>query len=285
MSSEEGARHVVSDEVHLGTLVDEDTDGLPSLLADGDDLNYSESPSGIIVESNDEDGVTFLDPLIPGRSAHATVTVNGTGYLNAWIDFDINGVWETSDQIAANDVLNTGPNAITINVPSWAPINNYTYARFRFSSDPDLQPTGGATDGEVEDYRVYLGLYNTNLTLTKTADRPTAHRGEEITYTIDLSNHGESGSFTNVTLWDILPKRVELVSVSPSPSSSSSTNLTWDVGTLGHGQYFGATIVVRVPIVDINYDMAQDVQGVGFVNVHNDYDTHQGPESVTNCAY
>jgi hypothetical protein len=31
--------------------------------------------------------------------------------------------------------------------------------------------------------------------------------------------------------------------------------------------------------------MTQGVQGEGFVNVHNDYNTHQGPESVTNCAY
>ena len=43
--------------------------------------------------------------------------------------------------------------------------------------------------------------------------------------------------------------------------------------------------MVRVPITDINYDMAQGVSGEGFVNVHNDYDTHQGPESITNCAY
>jgi uncharacterized repeat protein (TIGR01451 family) len=124
-----------------------------------------------------------------------------------------------------------------------------------------------------------------NLTLTKTADVPVAHRGEDITYSIDLSNPRAWGSFTNVTLWDILPKSVELVSVSPTPSSSSSSNLTWDVGTLGPYQHFPATIVVRVPIVDINYDSSQTVRGEGFVNVHNDYDTHQGPESVTNCAY
>ena len=61
-----------------------------------------------------------------------------------------------------------------------------------------------------------------NLTLTKTTDVPVAHRGEEITYSIDLSNPCGWGSFTNVTLWDILPKSVELVSVSPTPSSSSS---------------------------------------------------------------
>ena len=43
--------------------------------------------------------------------------------------------------------------------------------------------------------------------------------------------------------------------------------------------------MVRVPITDINYDMDQGVSGEGFVNVHNDYDTHQEPKSITNCAY
>jgi len=124
-----------------------------------------------------------------------------------------------------------------------------------------------------------------NLTIKKTADKPTARRGEDITYTVDLSNPCGWGSYTNVTLWDILPASVELVSVSPTLSTTSSHNLTWDVGTLNPGQDFEATIVVRVPIVDINYDSSQTVRGTGFVNVHNDYDTHQGPESITNCAY
>ncbi|MDD4580534.1 MAG: hypothetical protein PHF80_07660, partial [Methanothrix sp.] len=77
-----------------------------------------------------------------------------------------------------------------------------------------------------------------NLTLTKKADVPVAHRGEEITYSIVLSNPCGWSSFTNVTLWDILPKSVELVSVFPTPSSSSYSNLTWLVGTLGPGQDF-----------------------------------------------
>jgi uncharacterized repeat protein (TIGR01451 family) len=134
-------------------------------------------------------------------------------------------------------------------------------------------------------------LYNNstecNLTLTKTADKPTVHRGEDINYTINLCNNPcpDGISFTNVTLWDVLPKGVELVSVSPAPASSSSSNLTWFVGTLSPGDRFEVRIVVRIPIVDINYDMAGDVQGEGFVNVHNDYDTHQGPDSITNCAY
>ncbi|MDQ1261670.1 MAG: hypothetical protein QG575_851, partial [Euryarchaeota archaeon] len=76
---------------------------------------------------------------------------------------------------------------------------------------------------------------------------------------------------------------VELISVYPEPASNN--NLSWFIPILGPGECFYAEIVVRVPITDINYDMSQGVQGEGFVNVHNDYDTHQGPESVTNCAY
>jgi len=136
---------------------------------------------------------------------------------------------------------------------------------------------------EDEDPSHYFGDPGT-LTITKTVDKPTAHRGEDITYTVILSNNCSDICFTNVTLWDILPSSVELVTVSPSPSSSSSSNLTWNLGTFCPGD-FVATIVVRIPDEEMNYDMTQDVSGEGFVNVHNNYNTHQGPESITNCAY
>ena len=72
-----------------------------------------------------------------------------------------------------------------------------------------------------------------NLTLTKTADKATAKRGEDITYNITLSNPcpDEGYCFTNVTLWDLLPNGVQVVSVWPAPSSSSATTLYWDIGT------------------------------------------------------
>jgi uncharacterized repeat protein (TIGR01451 family) len=126
-----------------------------------------------------------------------------------------------------------------------------------------------------------------NLELNKTTLNATAKRGEDIYYLIKLCNNctGEV-SFKNVTLWDVLPRGVELISVYPEPTSSTSTKstLTWFFDEFSPGCFY-AEIVVRVPIVDINYDMTQGVQGEGFVNVHNDYDTHQGPESVLNCAY
>jgi uncharacterized repeat protein (TIGR01451 family) len=86
-------------------------------------------------------------------------------------------------------------------------------------------------------------------------------------------------------LWDVLPSGVQVVSVNQAPTSSTFSNLTWFFDKFPAGKCFYVEIVVRVPIIDINYDMTQGVQGEGFVNVHNDYDTHQGPESVVNCAY
>ena len=167
---------------------------------------------------------------------------------------------------------------------------NLTAGHYTVCEEPrdgwyQVSPTGCYSVDLIGESNDSLDFYNTpscNLTLTKTADKPTVHRGEDITYTIRVSNPCSWGTFTNVTVWDVLPQGVELVSASPTTASS---NLSWFIGTLSPGQYSEVTIVVRIPIVDINYDMSQGVQGVGFVNVHNDYDTHQGPESVTNCAY
>ncbi len=118
------------------------------------------------------------------------------------------------------------------------------------------------------------------LKLNKTALNTTAKIGEDILYTIKLCNDGPI-PLTNVTLWDVLPDSVEPVYIYPETTSQ----YLWHIGTMAPRQCFAVDIRVRVKRTDINYDMSQEVRGEGFVNVHNDYDTHQGPESITNCAY
>ena len=139
---------------------------------------------------------------------------------------------------------------------------------------------GNERDSNISNVRIRGGLE-----LYKTTLNATVHRGRDIHYIIQLCNNG-TDPFENVTIWDVLPSGVELVSVYPEPTSSTSSILTWFFKEFPGGKNcFFIEIVVRIPIVNINYDMTQGVHGVGFVNVHNDYDTHQGPESVTNCAY
>jgi len=142
------------------------------------------------------------------------------------------------------------------------------------------------TKVSAEDPSHYNGESGCVLDLTKTALNETVERGQDIYYNIGLCNPCDYG-FTNVTVWDVLPNDVQLVSVDP-PASLTGNKLTWDLGTFPSSPYqrcFNAVVVVRVPVVNMSYDMEQGVQGEGFVNVHNDYDTHHEPKSLTNCAY
>ena len=69
----------------------------------------------------DEDGVVFTSPLIPVNQATVDVTVTMPGLLDAWIDFDKDGVWAPHEQIFASLPLVAGLNSLIFNVPPEGP--------------------------------------------------------------------------------------------------------------------------------------------------------------------
>ncbi len=144
----DGARHEASGPT-LGATRDGETDGIPTLGADGDDT------SGVA----DEDGVTFGTIQVGQLDATATVNVQNApsgAKLDAWIDFNQDGSFGgAGEQVADTVGVVEGDNVIEFDVPSWA-VSGETYARFRLSSAGDLGPRGAALDGEVEDYGVAL---------------------------------------------------------------------------------------------------------------------------------
>ena len=145
-----GARHQVVSDFYLGNSIDIDFNGQPSAAADGDDQDGSD----------DEDGVTGIDAAtstLVGASQHSIiVTASKAGRLDAWIDFNQDGDWnDAGEQVFTNQALSSGANALTFVVPGTA-AQGTTFARFRFSSSGGLLPTGFASDGEVEDYRVNI---------------------------------------------------------------------------------------------------------------------------------
>ena len=90
-------------------------------------------------------------------SAVATVNVQGqNGFLDAWIDFNGDGVWGGAEErIAASVPVTVGENSLSFAIPaSTAP--GLTFARFRISSQGGLSPAGIAPDGEVEDYSINI---------------------------------------------------------------------------------------------------------------------------------
>ena len=141
-----GARHTIEAGFHLGATIDEELDGQPHEFSLGDDTDGN----------NDDDGVSFVGrPEFPGQSGNITVTLTdatgGGGSLDAWVDFNNNSIWESSEQIAASTPLVAGPNQIPLTNPGDA-VTGYVHARFRLSREGGLVPDGSWSNGEVEDY-------------------------------------------------------------------------------------------------------------------------------------
>ncbi len=141
----------------LGSVVDIDPEGQPSSTANGDDINGIADSSGNIID--DEDGITFIRPLVAGDSANVinaflTNTTGQTGYLHAWVDLNKDGDWDDAgEQVIKNHALTAGSNNVTFSIPSTAQLGT-TFARFRLSQEVNTAPTGRSVSGEVEDYQV-----------------------------------------------------------------------------------------------------------------------------------
>jgi hypothetical protein len=140
-----GASHLIVPGVQIGPSIDSEPDGQPTSDASGDDTDGND----------DEDGVTFLTPFVPGTTAQVDVNASVAGFLDAWIDWNADGSW-TGEQVCTAYPLAIGPNTVNIPVPASAIPGTVTFARFRFSTYGGLPEYGPATDGEIEDYEVYI---------------------------------------------------------------------------------------------------------------------------------
>ncbi|MCK4811342.1 MAG: tandem-95 repeat protein, partial [Methanosarcinales archaeon] len=140
-----GASHTIGGP-WLGTLApDGEADGHLDSAAMGDDNN----------NIDDEDGVS-IPSLRQGKTAAIEIVVGGGGgYVDAWIDWNGNHLWEHPQEQIHVGHLPDGTHTISVSVPD-ASITGQTFARFRISSDGGLTPEGSAPDGEVEDYEVQI---------------------------------------------------------------------------------------------------------------------------------
>ncbi len=145
----DGPRHLLGADLLLGQRVDAENDGQPDALAAGDD--------GAEASADDEDGIVFASPLIPGELATLDVTATGEGFLNAWIDFNADGDWEDADeQIFQNVPVADETRSLIFLVPDGVALTDQAFARFRLSTTEDLGYTDWAPDGEVEDHAVAI---------------------------------------------------------------------------------------------------------------------------------
>ncbi len=141
-----GANHALGGALKLGNLVDQEANGLPHPAALGDDQN----------NNDDEDGVLFTSNLIPGNNATLIVNASAAGFLQAWVDFNADGDWsDNGEQVFTNQAVVAGNNNLGFAIPNNAHTGK-TFARFRVCTAQNIGTSGTASDGEVEDYRLFI---------------------------------------------------------------------------------------------------------------------------------
>ena len=134
-----GPSHVIDSGFFLGDRVDVEPNGIPSADASGDGA--------------DEDGITFLDPLVPGTTARIQVETSERGRVDAWFDFNVDGDWTDPGEQVMTSFVADGIAIVNVSIPTTTP-TGVSFARFRLSRDGGLSPNGIALNGEVEDYQV-----------------------------------------------------------------------------------------------------------------------------------
>lgn len=173
-----GPRHTINGNrlPVLGTAVDGDEDGQPSVLADGDNLNVndedglnvgsfvgsSSTTNGLFLAdgvasptSDNGDVIAFLDRNDPAGSV-LPIQVTGSGILDVWIDYNRDGDFlDAGEQAVDGLAVTDGVNRVRVFTPPTASTGP-TYARFRISEEGSFDPFGLAIGGEVEDYAVSI---------------------------------------------------------------------------------------------------------------------------------
>ncbi len=147
-------------------------------------------PDGQTDDGADEDGVTFGTINVSAVFAGINLNVQNasSARVDAWIDFDGDGTWDPSEQILDDAAVFAGLQTLNFQVPATADIGN-TYARVRLSSAGNLEPTGFAADGEVEDYVVNI-VQDAEVNLSSAANDVTVRRNGANVEVVDNNDGG-----------------------------------------------------------------------------------------------
>ena len=139
-----GPRHIMTgSDLYLGDLIDGEHDAYVMPFSDDEH------------DINDDDGVQFLTDIEVGVDAIIEVKSSGDGYLNAWVDFNRDGVFGLDEKIIHDDPIPTGYSQHHFFVPAWAIVGD-SWVRVRLSPDTGTGAYGSIQGGEVEDYPVFI---------------------------------------------------------------------------------------------------------------------------------
>ncbi|GBE23825.1 large cysteine-rich periplasmic protein OmcB, serovar C precursor [bacterium BMS3Bbin02] len=158
-------------------------------------------------------GVALMDSLPTGVSLVSVSSTQGFYTAPVWtIGSLLSGTTVTLSLVATVD---TGTEGLTIvNTASVSTVN-----------ETDTNPANDSAS-------VSMSVAAVDVSITKTADVPTANPGDTVTFTVTVTNGGPDGA-TGVEMIDVLPAGLTLVSATPTLGTFAGS--TWTLGALSSG--------------------------------------------------
>lgn len=151
--ADNGPSHAIVNGLRIGATVDGDDGNQQNSTATADDTTGS-----------DDEDFSLSASLYLVEGAAGTIQVNVTNTLASaatlygWVDFNANGVFETSERASVTVPAGTNDGTVSLNFAASAVGSaGSTFARFRLSTDTAAaSPTGAAANGEVEDHSITI---------------------------------------------------------------------------------------------------------------------------------
>jgi len=185
---------------------------------------------------NDASGVVVNDLLPAGLTFVSSTQTQGTyaSGTGAWTVGNIaNGATATLTITATTATIGAKSNTAEV-----AASNQF---------DPDSTPGNAPTAEDDLDSETVTPTV-ADLSVTKTVDNPTQSVNQNVVFTITVANGGPDAA-TNVSLTDVLPAGLSLVSSTASQGSYNSSTGVWTIGTINSAA--NATLTITATVIGV----------------------------------
>jgi uncharacterized repeat protein (TIGR01451 family) len=213
------ASHVINGGTQLGVISDHDTGSWADGVDDSGNATDDDSTNNHETSVDDEDSVSTFPELFEistktySLDVNVTQTTGNDALLVGWIDFNLDGDFDTNE--AASTTISNGTFETSATL-TWNNVNNLTtggsgqsYLRLRISTDSALStstPTSASSlnNGEVEDHAITIQQAVADIEVTKSDNDSNYTPGQSSLYQITVTNNGPAG-VEGVLIEDMLP--------------------------------------------------------------------------------
>ena len=238
-------------------------------VSEGDTVIWTVTVSNNADTANADATNVQISDAVPSGTTFVSATPSGNGTFS-------NGVWSLVDPLPPGSSA-TLSISTTVNsgLAGGAKLINTAEVSAADQNDPDSNPNNDDGDQSEDDEAMAMVQLNPqiDLELTKTVNATTVIPGDQVTWTINLSNNAANANTdaTGVTVEDVLPAGVTFISA--TPSSGTFNGSTW---TLGNPIAPGGSETLSI-LTTVNANAGNSVENVAQVSAANEPDIDSQP--------